>query len=80
MTTKLTLSIDDKTIKEIKDLFQKKGISISKYVEQSFLSELEKIKKPKKDIRKLIGAFGNDDKKIDWKKIRLEHLSKKHEL
>ncbi|MFN0082698.1 MAG: DUF6364 family protein [Ferruginibacter sp.] len=80
MTTKLTLSIDDKTVKEIKVLFQKKGISISKYVEQTFLSELEKTNKPKKDIRKLIGAFGNDDKKIDWKKIKLEHLLKKHEL
>ncbi len=80
MTTKLTLSIDDKTIKEIKILFQKKGISISKYVEQSFLSELEKTKRSKKDVSKLIGAFGNDEKKIDWKKIKLEYLIEKHEL
>lgn len=57
MTTKLTLSIDEETIKNAKRVSVIKGKSISKMVEEYLNSEIEKVKiktNPMEEIERII--------------------------
>ena len=80
MTTKLTLSIDEGTIKKIKQYSKEEGISISKIAEDHFNKIVSKNHRQKLDIRKLRGAFGKEPKNSDWKKERVEYLMKKFKI
>ena len=78
MTTKLTLSINEVTVKKIKQYSKKAGISISKIAEEHFDKIASKNRHKKLDITKLRGAFGREPKNFDWKKIKTEHLIGKY--
>ena len=80
MTTKLTLSIDEEKLKKIKSYTKAKGISVSKFLEQQIDSVTSKPKKKRKDVSKLLGAFGNVKEPFDWKEVKTEHLIKKYGL
>ena len=78
MTTKLTLSIDEGTIKKIKQYSKDEGISISKIAEDHFNKIVSKNRHQKLDISKLRGAFGKEPKNFDWKKIKADQLLEKY--
>ncbi len=78
MTTKLTLSIDEQTVKKIKQYSKEEGISISKIAEEHFNKIASKSRRKKLDITKLRGVFGKESKNFDWKKIKTEHLVEKY--
>jgi Family of unknown function (DUF6364) len=80
MTTKLTLSINEKTVQRAKRISRILGKSISKMVEEYLdsISEKEEQKEPviakKKDILK--GKITNPQ--VDWKTVNAQHLKKKY--
>ncbi|MEO8711282.1 MAG: DUF6364 family protein [Parafilimonas sp.] len=82
MTTKLTLSLDDKIIVKAKKIAARKRTSISKLVSNYF----EKLpdQETKKDPSGLIGILKPKNKSIDVEEViknaRWEHLKKKHGL
>jgi hypothetical protein len=82
MTTKLTLSLDDKIISKAKRVAARKKTSISKLVANYF----EKLPDDeiKKDPSVLIGILKPKKKSIDIedviKNARWDHLKKKHGL
>ncbi|MEO6844141.1 MAG: DUF6364 family protein [Ginsengibacter sp.] len=78
MTTKLTLSIDEHTVKKIKQYSKDEGISISKIAEEHFNRIAAKNNRKKLDITKLRGAFGNEPKDFDWKKVKSAQLAEKY--
>ena len=82
MTTKLTLSINEETVRRAKLISRKKGKSISKMVEEYLdsLSDKEEQKESVMDkIDKILkGKITNPN--IDWKETRYQHLKKKYEL
>jgi hypothetical protein len=82
MTTKLTLSINEKTVQRAKLISRKKGKSISKMVEEylNSLSEKEEQKESTMDkIHKIVkGKITNPN--VDWKEARYQHLKKKYGL
>lgn len=80
MTTKLTLSIDEGTVKKIKQYSKEEGISISKIAEEHFNKITVKIHRKKLDASKLIGILGKAPKNLDWKKERTDYLKKKYGL
>jgi hypothetical protein len=77
MTTKLTLSIDEGTVKRIKQYSKEEGVSISKIAEDHFNKIASKNRK-KLDITKLRGVFGKEPKNFDWEKIKTEQLIEKY--
>lgn len=87
MTTKLTLSIDSKIIESAKRYARKKGISISRIVEEhlSSISRAEKNadkKNPLESLSRLKGIAGPppsglDDKDLIANAILEKHLKKK---
>jgi hypothetical protein len=82
MTTKLTLSINETTVRKAKRLSRKRGKSISKIVEEYLdsLSEQDEQKESVIDkIDKILkGKITNPD--FDWKKEKAKHLKKKYGL
>lgn len=78
MTTKLTLSIDEETVRKIKRYSKEEGVSISKIAEEHFNKIATRNNREKLDITNLKGAFGKDSSKLDWKKIKTENLFKKY--
>ncbi|MEO6894360.1 MAG: DUF6364 family protein [Ginsengibacter sp.] len=78
MTTKLTLSINEETVRNIKRYSKEEGISISKIAEEHFNKIATRNARKKLDITKLKGAFGKDANNLDWKKIKAENLLKKY--
>lgn len=78
MTTKLTLSIDEEKVKKIKEYSKIHGISVSKFFEKKIDETILETPKKKPDVSKLLGAFGTVTEPFDWKKIKTEHLMKKH--
>ncbi len=77
MKTKLTLSIDDDKVKQIKKYAKQNETSISNLVEEHFEKLISKPSK-KLDINKIKGAFGKVSKDFDWKKVKLEYLKEKY--
>lgn len=82
MTTKLTLSLDDRVIIKAKKIAARKNTSISKLVADYFEKLSSSESKPQCNLNKIAGALkkGNNltDKDID--DIKWEHLKKKHGL
>ncbi|HXL55223.1 MAG TPA: DUF6364 family protein [Chitinophagaceae bacterium] len=80
MTTKLTLSINEKTIEKAKRISRKRGKSISKMVEEYLdsISEGEEKKESAVDkIRKIMKGKITAPQ-LDWKKVKEERISKKY--
>ena len=80
MTTKLTLSIDKEKVKKIKHYSKMNGISVSKFFEKKIDEAIAEIPKKMRNASKLLGAFGNEMEQFNWKKIKIQHLTKKHGL
>ena len=83
MTTKLTLSINEETVKKAKRISRKRGKSISKMVEEflNSVSEKEAEKKEPEDALAKIKQIMQgkiSDPHVDWKKVKMEHLRKKY--
>lgn len=82
MTTKLTLSLDEKVISKAKRIAARKKTSISKLVTNYF----EKLpdEENKKDPSVLIGALKPKAKSVNIEEViknaRWDHLKKKHGL
>lgn len=78
MTTKLTLSIDEQKVKEIKRYTKAKGISVSKFVEQQIDTVITPKAKKNLNIDFLKGVFGKERNDFDWKKEKTQRLIKKY--
>lgn len=82
MTTKLTLSLDDKIIFKAKKIAARKKTSISKLVSSYFEKLPDTENKNQPDLDELAGILKKgkhlSDKELD--NIRWEHLKKKHGL
>ncbi len=82
MTTKLTLSIDDKIVKKAKEYSRKSGRSLSKLIENYLRSvtETQKIDDAEIELpqflKKWHGAFKNKDQR-DYKEVVSEEIIKK---
>lgn len=80
MTTKLTLSINEETVKRAKLVSRKRGKSISKMVEEFLNSISEKEKQSAVD--KISGILKGkiSEPNLDWKKVKAERIAKKYSL
>ncbi|HEY8935887.1 MAG TPA: DUF6364 family protein [Cyclobacteriaceae bacterium] len=80
MTTKLTLTIEEKVIKTAKSYAQKKGRSLSDLVE-NYLKTLASKDKPSEElsprVKRLVGSV-KLPKDFDYKKALEEEIQKKH--
>jgi glucokinase len=82
MTTKLTLSIDKKTIEKAKVLSRRKGKSLSKIVEE-FLNTISNKHNENDSVIEKIQHIIKDkipNPGVDWKKVKAAHLKKKYGL
>lgn len=81
MTTKLTLTLDDKVIRRAKRYARDKGRSVSELVEHYFRSltdpEEEDPKELSPSIKSLMGSF-KAPKDFDYKKVLREEKHRKH--
>ncbi len=79
MTTKLTLSIDEKIIARAKEYARVKGLSLSALVENHLRSlvEVTDAESYSPLVRSLKGAIRVDAEGIDYKEILEEELLKK---
>lgn len=80
MTTKLTLSLDDKIIERAKRYSQKKGKSLSKVVEEYFrqLTDEPSDKKKRTSILELKGIGGKVPPDFNYRDARDEYLMEKY--
>lgn len=78
MTTKLTLSIEEEKVKQIKHYAKQNGISVSKFLEKQIDAILADKPQKKLDITLLKGAFGKRPDNFDWKQDKTERLIKKY--
>jgi hypothetical protein len=82
MTTKLTLTLDDKVIQGAKRYARAKGRSVSELVESYFKSLTEPDKEPSGEltpaVRSLMGSF-KAPTNFDYKKILKEEKRRKFE-
>lgn len=79
MTTKLTLSIEQKTIERAKIFSAKSGKSISKLVEEFLNSITEQPENKVSAVDKLSGALKDKvPSDMNWKEIKADHLKKKY--
>lgn len=81
MTTKLTLSINKKTVERAKRISLRRGKSISKMVEEYLDTIAEKEEERESVVKKWSGVL-KDKLPADakWKKIKAQHLTQKHGL
>jgi hypothetical protein len=81
MTTKLTLTLDDKVIKRAKNYARAKGRSVSELVESYFKSLTEASGVPDEltpSVKSLMGSF-KAPKDFDYKKVLRERKQRKFE-
>lgn len=82
MTTKLTLTLDDKVIREAKRYAKAKGLSVSELVESHFKSITELNSNQSEEltssVKSLIGFF-KPPKNFDYKKILRKEKQRKYE-
>jgi len=82
MTTKLTLTLDDKVIQEAKRYARAKGRSVSELVESYFKSLTEFNNEPSEEltpsVKSLLGSF-KAPKDFDYKKVLREEKRRKFE-
>jgi hypothetical protein len=80
MKKKLTLSIDNEKVKQIKCFAKANNTSVSKLIEEQ-IDRLRFAKSKKKlNPRELVGLFGKASKDFNADEIRWQHLKKKHGL
>lgn len=78
MTTKLTLSINEKTVQRAKQISLKRGRSISSMVEEFLNSITENDDNQESSVKKMSGILQNKiPASLDWKKVKGEYLNKK---
>ena len=82
MATKLTLSVNPQVVERAKEYARKKGISISKIVED-YLSKITSVhfkskSKTISSLMKLRGILGPVPDDFDYKNEIADYLSKKH--
>ena len=80
MKTKLTLSIDEKKVRKIKEYAKQNETSVSNLVEEHFEKLITSKTRQKLDASKLLGIFGRVPKNFDWRKERTDYLIKKYGL
>ena len=82
MTTKLTLSINERTVQRAKRTSRKRGKSISKMVEEYLDAISEREEQEESVITKIDGILNGKitDPQADWKKAKAAHLKKKYDL
>lgn len=82
MTTKLTLSINEKVIEKAKKISRRQGKSLSKIVEEYLIAISDKEEKKVSAVDRLSGILKGKITKpdIDWKKEKGEYLKKKYGL
>lgn len=79
MATKLTLSMDSKVIQSAKKYAEKKGISLSKLVEEYFCKiTSQRISKTRNSLIELKGILGPVPPDFDYKKEVRDHVYEKH--
>jgi hypothetical protein len=82
MTTKLTLSVDSKTIQKAKKYAKKKGTSVSRLFEDHIASITDNDKNIKEDpfdaLRKLKGIAKNLSKGTDYDDLITSAIIEKH--
>ncbi len=79
MTTKLTLSMDSKVIQSAKKYAEKKGVSLSKLVEEYFDKiTTQRISKTKSSLNQLKRVLGRVPPDFDYKKAVRDHVYEKH--
>ena len=82
MTTKLTLTLDDKVIQSAKRYARTRGRSVSELVESYFKSLTELSGEPSEEltpsVKSLLGSF-KAPKDFDYKKILREEKQRKFE-
>lgn len=79
MTTKLTLSIEKKTIERAKILSSRRGKSISKMVEEYLDSITAKDQDKKSAVDTISGSLkGKAPAKTSWKDVKTSHLRNKY--
>lgn len=81
MATKLTLSINEKTVERAKRISLKSGKSISSMVEEFLNSITENEDNKESSVKRMSGVLQNKiPVTLDWKKVKREYLNKKHGL
>lgn len=79
MQSKLTLSINSKVIITAKRYAEKKGVSLSKLVEEYFSKiTAHQITKTAKSVMELKGILGPVPPDFDYKKAVRDHVYEKH--
>lgn len=82
MTTKLTLTLDDKVIQKAKRYARAKGRSVSELVESYFKSITElngnQLEELTPSVKSLMGSF-KAPKNFDYKKVLRDEKQRKHE-
>jgi hypothetical protein len=82
MTTKLTLTLDDKVIRGAKRYAKAKGRSVSELVESYFKSitepDVDQSDELSSSVKSLMGSF-NAPKDFDYKKILRDEKRRKYE-
>ncbi|MEO6538862.1 MAG: DUF6364 family protein [Ferruginibacter sp.] len=78
MKTKLTLSVDEEKVKQIKHYAKQNGISVSKFLEKQIDTIIAEKPKKKLDITRLKGVFGKLPDNFNWKKDKTNRLIKKY--
>jgi len=76
MAVKLTLSINEETVKHAKRISLKRGKSISSMVEEYLNSITEQDDKKESSVKKMSGILQNKiPTTLDWKKSKEEYLN-----
>ncbi len=79
MNTKLTLSMNSKLIASAKKYAERKGISLSRLVEEYFGKITSpSLSKTEKSLAELRGILGNTPADFDYKKAVRDHVYEKH--
>jgi hypothetical protein len=79
MNTKLTLSMNSKTIELAKKYAEKKGVSLSRLVEEYFGKITSpRLSKTQKSLMELKGILGSVPPDFDYKKAVRDHVYEKH--
>ncbi|MCI0751518.1 MAG: DUF6364 family protein [Flammeovirgaceae bacterium] len=81
MTTKLTLSINSKVIESAKRYSRKRGVSLSRIVEEYLVKVSKPVKKPKDfSIMELKGILGKVPHDFDYDQAKYQYLKEKYKL
>jgi hypothetical protein len=81
MTIKLTLDIDDKVVEKAKLISRRKGISLSRMIEESLVSIIQKEDKKNSSVKLLSGVLKNKvPKDENIKATKNKYLKKRYNL